>query len=130
MLSRWFLGSKTTGFNLSWHQSQCYALNLDAKKRQHYFYHLYVDYFQVEQVSYRDMTVSISRGCTDSCYHGCYAFGFGLTRVKCTSCCRSAGCNVGSVAATRYRLLDFKTLGGYLCLSVSSYLFKYFHKVL
>ena len=51
---------------------------------------------QVERVTYRYMTVSISRGCTRDCWHGCYASGFGLTKLKCTSCCTTPGCNTGN----------------------------------
>lgn len=55
--------------------------------------------FQVERVTYKSMTVSIARGCTNECWHGCYASGFGLTKLKCTSCCPTSGCNTGNFAS-------------------------------
>ncbi|XP_045215394.1 uncharacterized protein LOC123565599 [Mercenaria mercenaria] len=55
-------------------------------------------YCMVERVTYKSVTVSIKRSCTQECWHGCYASGFGLTKLKCTSCCLEPGCNVGDVA--------------------------------
>ncbi|XP_060565108.1 uncharacterized protein LOC132724257 [Ruditapes philippinarum] len=55
-------------------------------------------YCKVERVTYKSVTVSITRSCTQQCWHGCYASGFGLTKLKCTSCCLEAGCNVGDAA--------------------------------
>ncbi|WAR22265.1 hypothetical protein MAR_016605, partial [Mya arenaria] len=52
----------------------------------------------VERTTYNQMTVSISRGCTNECWHGCHPSGFGLTRYKCTSCCLASGCNTGNTA--------------------------------
>ncbi|KAL4231164.1 hypothetical protein ACF0H5_008746 [Mactra antiquata] len=56
-------------------------------------------YCKIERVTYKSVTVSITRGCTKECWHGCYASGFGLTKLKCTSCCLTPGCNVGDTAA-------------------------------
>ncbi|ELT89557.1 hypothetical protein CAPTEDRAFT_212316 [Capitella teleta] len=33
------------------------------------------------------------RGCTKNCYYGCRFYGYGLSYMKCTSCCSSYGCN-------------------------------------
>ncbi|KAH3706595.1 uncharacterized protein LOC127858281 [Dreissena polymorpha] len=53
-------------------------------------------YCKVERVTYKDRTVHITRGCTDECWYGCFPSGFGMTTYRCTSCCRSNGCNVGN----------------------------------
>lgn len=56
-------------------------------------------YCKVERITYKSVTVSITRSCTQKCWHGCYASGFGLTKLKCTSCCLEPGCNVGDTAS-------------------------------
>ena len=58
----------------------------------------YVPYFQVERTSYREMTVIIARGCADICLYGCYASGFGVTKLTCTTCCQERGCNTSNTA--------------------------------
>ena len=59
----------------------------------------HLPYFQVERTSYKDRTVTIARGCADICLYGCYASGFGVTKLTCTACCQDRGCNTTNTAA-------------------------------
>ena len=43
-------------------------------------------------------TISMTRGCADTCYYGCRLYGFGVTQLRCSSCCKGELCNVGSGA--------------------------------
>ncbi|XP_052069861.1 uncharacterized protein LOC127708781 [Mytilus californianus] len=66
-------------------------------------------YCMVEKVTIYGMTTSIKRRCTSECYYGCRAHNFGLTTMKCTSCCQFAGCNIDGSASISFML------GTYTC---------------
>ena len=55
---------------------------------------------QVERLTLKPgFIVSIARGCVPVCPYGCKYNGMGLTYEKCTSCCRSYGCNTMDAGA-------------------------------
>ncbi|XP_064595033.1 uncharacterized protein LOC135461739 [Liolophura sinensis] len=68
-------------------------------------------YCKVERVEWNGYVVTMERGCTDLCYWGCRYEGFGITRLRCTSCCNQAnGCNtdngvLGSTPQDRGRFI-------------------------
>ena len=59
--------------------------------------------------------LSIERGCTSVCAYGCKFNGYGLTYMKCTSCCRNDACNTDSIAA-KYQPANFVV---FVCLGLT-----------
>ncbi|XP_074649377.1 uncharacterized protein LOC141904643 [Tubulanus polymorphus] len=56
-------------------------------------------YCKVERQEVQGVVINIERGCADKCYWGCRYNGFGLTYLRCTSCCNQAEkCNTGNTA--------------------------------
>ncbi|XP_013417578.1 uncharacterized protein LOC106178789 [Lingula anatina] len=55
-------------------------------------------YCKVERKSFKGQTVTIERGCTQRCLHGCKFTGWGITLMTCTSCCQEHVCNTGNRA--------------------------------
>ncbi|XP_070186223.1 uncharacterized protein [Littorina saxatilis] len=52
------------------------------------------DHFcRVEHVTVKGVTVSITRECAGDCYYGCRHRGFGVTELRCSSCCNTSLCN-------------------------------------
>ncbi|CAL1540415.1 unnamed protein product [Lymnaea stagnalis] len=47
----------------------------------------------VTLVTVKGIVTSISRDCTDECFYGCQASGFGTTSMTCTTCCDEDHCN-------------------------------------
>ncbi|KAK6169344.1 hypothetical protein SNE40_020416 [Patella caerulea] len=55
--------------------------------------HVQDRYCKVERISLKSITISISRGCVSECFYGCKAHGYGITQLRCTSCCQGYACN-------------------------------------
>ncbi|XP_067672012.1 uncharacterized protein [Haliotis asinina] len=70
-------------------------------------------YCKVERVTVKGMTISISRDCTAECRYGCRASGYGVTKIRCISCCRENACNTDNVG-TRTTLSP-TTLAAVMC---------------
>ncbi|XP_046360495.2 uncharacterized protein LOC124138025 [Haliotis rufescens] len=71
-------------------------------------------YCKVERVTVKGMTISINRDCTAECKYGCRAIGYGVTQIRCISCCRENACNTDNVGS-RTRL-SLTTLATMMCL--------------
>ncbi|XP_076457873.1 uncharacterized protein LOC143291718 [Babylonia areolata] len=58
-------------------------------------------YCKVERVSVKGTgaTISISRSCAGDCYYGCLLYGYGVSQMRCTTCCNHTLCNTDSGAA-------------------------------
>ncbi|XP_041363503.1 uncharacterized protein LOC121379100 [Gigantopelta aegis] len=72
-------------------------------------------YCKVERTSVKGMTISVARGCAEECFYGCRIEGFGVTQLKCTSCCRQPGCNTGNEAKRLRLSAKTLTLSLWLC---------------
>ncbi|CAH1793617.1 unnamed protein product [Owenia fusiformis] len=57
-------------------------------------------YCKVERVELNGKVLSIERGCTEKCFYGCRFNGYGLTYMKCTSCCMGYACNTDNSSRT------------------------------
>ncbi|KAL8597653.1 hypothetical protein ACOMHN_031588 [Nucella lapillus] len=64
-------------------------------------------YCKVERVTVKGTgaTISITRTCAGDCYYGCRIFGYGVSQLRCTSCCNDTLCNTDSGSSTPVLLL-------------------------
>ena len=54
--------------------------------------------FQVERLQLHRSVLSIERTCVQECPYGCKFNGYGLTYMRCISCCNTYACNDGNAA--------------------------------